>query len=202
MSLPGPTGQFGVSDASAVSAADIWAVVGGGPGRTTANGLLHWNGRRWRSVTLPSFLAHKTNLASVLALPGRQVWVAGGIPRDAGNAEGVTALWNSRTWTVDKLAVDPAAPDDVIGDLTPDGSGGVWGMGFTSKACAGPMWHDSAETWTDTGLVGCSVGAYVHGPQGLANVPGTTSVWGFGGQYDPNVPHGEAGLVLLYGSQP
>lgn len=75
-------------------------------------------------------------------------------------------------------------------------------MGFTQLGCAGPMWHCSAGTWTDTGLVGCSGDAYVHGPQGLANVPGTTSVRGVGGQYDPNVPNGDAGLVLLYGSQP
>jgi len=166
MSLPGPVGQFGVSDASAVSAKDIWAVVGGGPGRGTANGLLHWDGRRWRSAVLPSFLAHKTNLASVLALPGGHVWVAGGIPSGVGHARGVTALWNGHTWTVDKLAADRAAPDDVIGDLVPDGNGGVWAMGFTPRACAGPMWHFSAGAWSDTGLVGCLVGAYVHGPQG------------------------------------
>ena len=202
MSLPGPAGQFGVFDASAVSANDIWAVVDGGPGKPTANGLVRWNDRRWRSVAMPSFLAQKTNLASVLALPGGQVWVAGGIPHSAGHAQGVAALWNGHTWTVDKLPADPTTTDDVIGDLVPDGSGGVWAMGFTPLGCAGPMWHESAGTWTDTGLVGCSVGAYVHGPQGLANVPGTTSVWGVGGQNDPSVPNDEAGLVLLYGSQP
>ncbi len=202
MALPGPVGQFGVSDASAVSATDIWAVVTGGPGERTANGVLHWNGHGWHSLSLPSFLAHKTNLASVLALPDGNVWVAGGIPRNSTHARGITALWNGHTWTVDTLAADPAAPDDVIGDLVPDGSGGVWAMGFTRMSCAGPMWHFSAGTWTDTGLVGCSVDAYVHGPQGLSNVPGTTSVWGVGGQYDPNVPNSEAGLVLLYGSQP
>jgi hypothetical protein len=205
MSLPGPTGgsaEPGVSDASAVSAGNIWAVVEGGPGQRTANGLLHWNGRRWRLVTLPLFLARKINLASVLALPGGDVWVAGGIPSGVGHAHGIAALWNGHTWTVDKLAADPATSDDLILDLIPDGSGGVWAMGFTPLACAGPMWHYTAGTWTDTGLVGCSVGAYVHGPQGLANVPGTTTVWGVGGQSDPSVPNGEAGLVLLNGSQP
>jgi hypothetical protein len=202
MSLPGPTGQFGVVDASAVAAKDIWAVAEGGPGQRTANGLLHWNGRTWRSVHLPDFLAHKTNLLAVLALPGGKVWVAGGIPHRAGHAQGVTALRDGGTWTVDKLAADPATTQDVIHELIPDGNGGVWAMGFTPSSCAGPMWHESAGTWTDTGTVACEVGAYVHGPQGLANVPGTTSVWGVGGQYDPSVPNDEAGLVLLYGSQP
>jgi hypothetical protein len=202
MSLPGPTGQFGVSDASAVSASDILAVVEGGPGQRTANGLLQWNGRRWRSVTLPRFLARKTNLVSVLAQPNGDVWLAGGIPTGAGHAQGVIALWNRHTWTVYKLAADISTREDVIGDLIPDGSGGLWAMGFTPQPCAGPMWHYSAGVWTDTGPVGCSVGAYVHGPEGLANVPGTTSVWGVGGQSDAQVPYGEAGLVLLYGSQP
>jgi hypothetical protein len=203
MSLPGPSGEFGVSDASAVSPEDIWAVVGGGPSQTTANGLLHWDGQRWSTVTLPSFLAQDTDLASVLALPDGDVWVAGSvIPDSTGQAQGVTALWNGRTWTVDELAVDPNAPDDVISDLVPDGSGGIWAMGFTGSECAGPMWHYSAGTWADTGLVGCSVGAFVHGPQGLASVPGTTSVWAVGGQNDPNVPNNEAGLVLLYGPEP
>lgn len=202
MSLPGPVGQFGVSDASADSPDDIWAVTGGGPGTATANGLLHWNGNRWSTVTLPSFLASDTNLASVLALPGGSVWVAGSVPGTDSQAQGVAALWNGHAWTVDELPADPAAPDDVISDLVPDGSGGVWAMGFTSSICAGPMWHYTSGIWTDTGLAGCAVGAYVHGPQGLAHVPGTTSVWAVGGQNDPNVPNDEAGLVMLYGPVP
>jgi hypothetical protein len=201
MSLPAPTGQFGVLDASAVSASDIWAVVEGGPGQRTANGLMHWNGRRWFSVTLPAYLARGTNLTSVLALAGGDVWVAGGIPTGH-NDWGVTALWNGHAWTVDKLPSDPTTKQDVISDLVPDGAGGVWAMGFTPESCAGPMWHFSARVWTDTGLAGCSAGAYVHGPEGLASVPGTTSVWAVGGQSDPHVPNGEAGLVMLYGSQP
>jgi hypothetical protein len=201
MSLPGPTGEYGVTDASAVSASDIWAVNAGGPGERTANGLVHWNGQRWNSVSLPSSVADKDNLTSVLALPGGDVWVAGGIPDGASKAQGVTALWNGHTWTVDKLAADPSAPDDVIGDMIPDGSGGVWAMGFTTTGCAGPMWHYTAGAWADTGTVGCSVDAYVHGPQGLANIPGTTSDWAVGGQYDASVPNGEAGLVMLYGPQ-
>ncbi len=201
MSLPAPTGQYGILDASAVSASDIWAVVEGGPGQRTANGLMHWNGRRWFSVTLPAYLARGTNLASVLALPGGDVWVAGGIP-SGHNDWGVTALWNGHAWTVDKLPSDPATKQDVISDLVPDGAGGVWAMGFTPESCAGPMWHFSARVWTDTGLVGCSAGAYVHGPEGLASIPGTTSVWAVGGQSDSQVPNGEAGLVMLYGSQP
>jgi hypothetical protein len=201
VSLPGPIGQFGVLDASAVSASDIWAVVEGGPGQRTANGLLHWNGRRWLSVTLTAYLAHNTNLISVLALPGGDVWVAGAIP-SGHNDWGVTALWNGHAWTVGKLPSDPTTKQDVISDLVPDGAGGVWAMGFTPQDCAGPMWHFSARVWTDTGLVGCSVGACVHGPEGLANVPGTTSVWAVGGQPDSRVPNGEAGLVMLYGSQP
>ena len=153
MSLPAPTGQYGILDASAVSASDIWAVVEGGPGQRTANGLMHWNGRRWFSVTLPAYLARGTNLASVLALPGGDV-VAGGIP-SGHNDWGVTALWNGHAWTVDKLPSDPATKQDVISDLVPDEAGGVWAMGFTPESCAGPMWHFSARVWTDTGLVGC-----------------------------------------------
>jgi hypothetical protein len=203
VSLPSLPGQSANIDASAVSAGDIWAVVQGGPGQlTAANVLLHWNGRRWLAATLPSFLGRKVNLTSVLALPGGGVWMAGGIPGGAGHVQGLTALWNGHTWTVDKLAADPSTSQDEIGELVADGGGGVWAMGFTPRSCAGPMWHYSVGTWTDTGLAGCSVGAYVHGSQGLANVPGTTSVWGVGGQYDPHVPNGEAGLVLLYGSTP
>jgi hypothetical protein len=201
MSLPAPTGQYGVVDASAVSASDIWAVVQGGPGQRTANGLLHWNGRRWLSAKLSAYLARGTNLTSVLALPGGDVWVAGGIP-SGHNYWGVTAMWNGHTWTVDKLPSDPTTKQDVISDLVPDGAGGVWAMGFTPQDCAGPMWHFSARVWTDTGLAGCSAGAYVHGPEGLASIPGTTSVWAVGGQSDSQVPNGEAGLVMLYGSQP
>jgi hypothetical protein len=202
MALPGPVNQYDSYDASAVSANDIWVIAGGGPGHGTPNGLLQWNGTRWHTVALPSFLASKTHLLSVLALPGGDVWVAGAIPESGALANGVTALWNGHTWVIDKLPADPAAPDDEIGDLVDDGSGGVWAMGFNSSQCAGPMWHYSSGTWTDTGLVGCSASAYVHGPDGLANVPDSISVWAVGGQADPNVPNGEAGLVMLYGPTP
>lgn len=202
MSLPGPVGSDGIVDASAASARDIWAVTEGGPGSPTANGLVHWNGHRWRAAALPSSLARPSHLASVLAQPGGDVWVAGGIPHGADHAQGVIARWNGRTWTVDKLPAVQETADDVITDLVPDGSGGVWAMGFTPQQCAGPMWHYTAGAWTDTGLAGCSVGAYVHGPQGLASVPGTTSVWAVGGRSDSAVPHGEAGLVMLYGPEP
>jgi len=33
-------------------------------------------------------------------------------------------------------------------------------MGFTPLGCAGPMRHCRAGSWTDIGLVGCSVGAW------------------------------------------
>ncbi len=130
------------------------------------------------------------------------MWVAGSIPTASAKARGVAAQWDGHTWTVYRLAADSSAPQDVIGDLAPDGSGGVWAMGFTPLGCAGPMWHYSGGIWTDTGLAGCSADAYVHGPEGLANATGTTSMWAVGGQYDPNVPHDEAGLVLLYGPAP
>jgi hypothetical protein len=201
-SLPGPHGAVGIVDASAASAQDIWAVAEGGPGLPTANDLVHWNGRRWRAVSLPSSLARQSQLVSVLAQPGGDVWVAGGIPHGYHHARGIIARWNGRTWTTDKLPAAPGTADDVITELVPDGSGGVWAMGFNRQPCAGPMWHYQAGAWTDTGLVGCSVGAYVHGPQGLANVPGTTSVWAVGGLSDSAVPNGEAGMVMLYGPQP
>jgi hypothetical protein len=202
MSLPGSIGRFGVSDASATAANNIWAVVGGGPGSGSANALLHWDGSHWHTVTLPSAISSKANLASVLSLPGGEVWVAGDLPGSGTSARGVTALWNGHTWKVEELPAESAAPDDQIEDLVSDGSGGVWAMGFTPEACAGPMWHYTSGKWADTGLVGCSAGAYVHGPQGLANVPGTTSVWAVGGQTDPHVPNDEAGLVMLYGPTP
>jgi hypothetical protein len=64
------------------------------------------------------------------------------------------------------------------------------------------MWHYQAGAWTDIGLAGCPVGAYAHGPEGLASGPGTSSVWAVGGHSDPAVPNGGAGLVMRYGPEP
>ena len=100
-------GHDGIDAVSAVSARDIWAVLGipqngawTGPGA-----LVHWNGRRWQTVGLPARLA-TPRLGSVLARSATDVWAGGATRnRDGGSTEAV-GHWNGRRWTVVTL---PAA---------------------------------------------------------------------------------------------
>ncbi len=102
-------GHDGIDGVSAVSPRDIWAVLGTpqtgawtGPGA-----LVHWNGRRWRTVGLPARLA-TPRLGSVLARSATSVWVGGAIRnRDGGSTEAV-GHWNGRGWTVVTLPARPA----------------------------------------------------------------------------------------------
>ena len=144
-------GHDGIDAVSAVSARDIWAVLG-----TPQNGawtgpgaLVHWNGRRWQAVGLPARLA-TPRLGSVLARSATDVWAGGATRnRDGGSTEAV-GHWNGRRWTVVTLPAAAARTHYHLTQLAADGAGGIWAIGQCANCQRTPsrLWHERGGRWS------------------------------------------------------
>ena len=144
-------GHDGIDAVSAVSARDIWAVLG-----TPQNGawtgpgaLVHWNGRRWQTVGLPARLA-TPRLGSVLARSATDVWAGGATRnRDGGSTEAV-GHWNGRRWTVVTLPAAAARTHYHLTQLAADGAGGIWAIGQCANCQRTPsrLWHERGGRWS------------------------------------------------------
>jgi hypothetical protein len=196
-----PRGRDAISAVSVLSSTDIWAVLGRLPlvsshARVTrGNAVWHWNGKRWTEVPLPGQFTGDADLTSVLASSARDVWIGGGIAngRGAGLTEAV-AHWNGSAWTVTML---PAWISPVRYELTsmvPDGSGGIWAVGTNEALTRSRLWHLHTGRWTGPQwLRPCRHACLL---LGLAQVPGTTSVWAAGAVVRGS--NGD-GIMALYG---
>ena len=144
-------GHDGIDGVSAVSPSDIWAVLGTpqtsawtGPGA-----LVHWNGRRWRTVGLPARLA-TPRLGSVLARSATSVWVGGAIRNRAGGSSEAVGHWNGRGWTVVTLPAPAGRAHYHVTQLVTDGAGGIWAIGQCASCDRIPsrLWHERAGRWS------------------------------------------------------
>jgi hypothetical protein len=79
--------------ASAISRRDIWAITAG----TKADPVLHYDGKRWRSVRTGGVLAGVV-ASDILATSKRDVWVLGD-QLSEGAVRLVLAHWNGTRWT-------------------------------------------------------------------------------------------------------
>lgn len=201
-SIAGPAiTQIGTADASATGPNNIWDVLGGFA--PAANTLVHWNGRHWRTVTLPAVLAKTAALDSVLAFPNGTVWVGGYIPHGPNAADAIVARLIGHSWKITHLPPVRSFPADYIQQLVPDGLGGMWALGLIACCSnAGPLWHYQAGKWRGPVFVAHTPDAYLHSTQALAPVPGSTSVWAAGGEFGAHAPNHEIGVIMLYGKLP
>lgn len=173
-------GTSAISDASAVSAGDIWAVEGGGlfsgPGGHGA--LMHWSGGAWHSVTLPKALSGRP-LGSVVASSDKNVWVGGALVNSKKGTTEAVGHWNGHGWTVQRMPVLATAQKFAVTDLASDGHGGLWATA-NCMTCAlnvsSRIWHESAGTWKRAAMAA----KYPFHILRMALAPGTTSVWGAG----------------------
>lgn len=85
------------------SRASCWAVgVQGGSGNTTLSQALHWNGKTWRHVKVPSPGGTgpnaKTELAAVRCATARACWAVGYYVK-SGATLNAMLHWNGHKWT-------------------------------------------------------------------------------------------------------
>lgn len=185
--VPGTTG---ITDASAVSPSDIWAVE--------EQDVLRWNGHQWRVAAAGSRLAAGFVLmSSVRALSSQSVWVGGGAENSAGGLTEAAAHWDGRSWRVAQLPAPPQSPQFELTSVVPDGRGGMWGLG-TSPALGGwRLWHLTVAGWRAvprpvSGSTGFSTLA-----SDLAWQPRSASAWAAG--WLNALPH-QQGMILLAGA--
>jgi hypothetical protein len=149
----------GITFASAVSPADIWAI---GSKSAPEDTLLHFNGSTWRRVTAP--VLSRQGFNGILALAKGNVWAL--TLANQGENPHLVHLSGGKWSSVHvPWAFDNALP------LAPDGSGGLWFIGYSS-AHTWAVHRTSAGAWSRTELAGTP------DIMGLALVPGTTSLWG------------------------
>jgi hypothetical protein len=159
--------------ASAVSQDDIWGITASPHGGS----VVHYNGTSWEKVAGADAALANTQLADILAVSWRNVWVSGTTPANAADGRLVLAHWNGRSW---RRSASPWQVQQAE-RFAADGAGGVWIPVVTGGGSpAAWMLHLSwGGAWTRAEIAdGSGVGV---GVGDLALIPGTTSLWGTGG---------------------
>jgi hypothetical protein len=168
-----------ITDGSAVSAKDIWAI--GGP--AMADTAIERYTGTWKLVT--SRVLNGMRFGAIQAFSDTNVWVA------AVNDSGSFLLlhYNGHVWA--KFTM-PWNVHPMFGHIVPDGRGGLWLSAMTSYGLANRYYEvhrTAAGAWRRT-LVSAQL-------LGLAHVPGTASVWGAGGSRGKS---GGNAVIWAYGA--
>jgi hypothetical protein len=147
--------------ASAVTGRDIWAVLGTGlwgDGETSKSGsLVHWSAGQWHQVAgLPASL-RTTSVGAVLARSDRSVWIGTAVRNRKGGTTEAIGHWNGHRWTITQLKASAITGWYHVIRIVPDGSGGLWALGFCEHGgqrvswCppqASRLWHESGGQWS------------------------------------------------------
>jgi hypothetical protein len=167
---------------SALGATDIWAVVitpktAGLPLSEQKHVAIHWDGHSWKRTSLPDLhLASGEYLLPVAmtALGASQIWLQALIEEPGGQFTDILLGWNGTSWT----RADTPLQNDAISPagLAQDGNGGVWLPLFGPAPKYAPyLYHYSAGQWTSQAEP-TAAGSHTQ-VNGLAWIPGTTSLW-------------------------
>jgi hypothetical protein len=175
--VTGIAGNIGQASASAPD--NIWAVTDIEPPTTF---LVRYNGTSWRKVTFRALKGYA--LFSVLTLGPGNLWLLAG-------KDDRTRLLHLRGTKLTTVAA-PAKPF-ATGGLIRDGHGGLWMLGETSPGHNFTLHLSSSGRW-----MSYPFGAGGTGPQDLALIPGTDSVWGSG----VSVGQGGGGDATIWGYTP
>jgi hypothetical protein len=120
----------GLSDVSATSAHDAWAVGSCGTYTSPATyvGVVeHWDGRRWSPVRVPAALRYD----SVEAFSGHDVWMTGDLKGPAKDGSPSVLHWNGRQWSIATQGVPEGAS---VKDLAATSPSNLWGLAHFDSA--------------------------------------------------------------------
>ena len=156
----------GITEASAVSATDMWAI---GASSAPQDTIVHYNGSAWTPVTDPALSG--LQFQGILAGSDTDIWLS------AMNGSQPELLhFDGQQWQTIAIPWSLSA-----GNVASDGHGGVWITGDkVSTNSSYALHYSQAGTWS----------RHLFGTQtpllSLALIPGTTSVWGAGGAVQPD----------------
>jgi hypothetical protein len=171
-------------EVSAVSPDDIWALHG--------NVAWRWNGSRWTASRIPDAAGNPPASFTNLSVTGpSSAWVWRTV-RTAGQAADVAQLhWDGTSWR----RAGAGAPADVVGSVTPDGSGGLWATGVNvNPGGFNLFYHLTRGRWRPTSPPD---GVWDQQPESLTWVPGTRSVLGTATGLTGK---GSYGVIVKYGA--
>ena len=159
---------------------DVWA-VGAAAAEDADDGepcCLHWDGKRWHRVDIPSGLPMSGESVTVLAAD--DIVISGSrIDRSSKGSWPTRPLfcrWNGTCWQ--ELDPESRAPEGVVCKTAPDGDGGFWAAGFDGS---GQMLflHWRNGEW-ELAPIQESIAEIPACILGVANVPHTTDMWAVG----------------------
>lgn len=185
---------------SALSPDDIWVLgaTAASPQKASTQVLMHWNGRRWRTVALPRVRVPANSTEYVndpVALGPNDVWIQRQILR--GQAGAVTMYlqhWNGRFWR----RVAKPQQISIVDNMTQDGHGGLWlAVNGPKPAYRWYIYHLNGGTWTRDSVPAAS-GTNVLDLIDLRWVPGTRSVFAAGNMLQPGSTGGIIGAILRH----
>jgi hypothetical protein len=155
-----------ISGASALSPADMWAI---GAQHQLNDTLVHYNGTTWQPVTSPALSG--LAFGDILAISDSNIWATAA----GSNRKPELVHFDGRQWQT--VPVTVPKPVTELGAIAPGGHGGLWFAGFSASAQPPRAVHRSASgAWSASKL-----SAGVGDVEGLARIPGTTSLWAAGG---------------------
>lgn len=170
----------GLERASALSANSIWAV---GSGASPDSTIQHFNGKTWQTVSAKALSG--LQFFGIRAFSGTNVWVTA--VTQGGTQPAYLVHFNGASWTRIKV------PWSVqVNNLVSDGHGGLWLTGFSFSVSSSQFYvihRTSAGAWSRTAISA--------NPQGLALIPGTTSLWAVGAKMTST---GSDAVIWAYGS--
>ena len=132
--LPHAARRASLSDMTAVSAHDVWAV---GSSRLGTTRTLHYDGSRWRVIPAVNRGPHAGFLA-VSATSAHDVWAVGSTPAT------LTEHWNGHTWSLVPASRSGGAETGVAA-VSPSQA---WGVGYTDHRHVSVIDRWDGSTWT------------------------------------------------------
>jgi hypothetical protein len=186
------------SQVSILSPDDMWALGSTLPGKgKAAEILMHWNGRRWRTVTVPKVRVPSGSSEYVLdpvALGPADVWMQRELLKGTAGAVTVGLLhWNGRAWRRVAIPADISS----VGYMTQDGHGGLWLAASGPKPAYRWYFFHFDGSWTRESIPavkGTTVGDVI----GISWIPGTRSVWAAANMFQPGTSGGIIGAILKH----
>lgn len=167
--VPGADVRGSLTDVSASSATDAWAVGRWGRKRTLAE---HWNGVRWKRVLTPNPGRKLSLLEAVADVSPTDAWAVGqfGLKQHAA----LLLHWDGARWR--RAALPSNARNATFEDLTVVSPTDIWAVGTTRLEFGTRTMHWNGTRWSVVASPGSSAGTLLAG----AAASGTNDVWAVG----------------------
>lgn len=176
----------GLSDVSAISSTDVWAVGYYVSGIGVAQTLTeHWDGSAWQIVPSANTTDLQDNqLYAVKAVAANDVWAVGFASDETGRTATLTEHWDGTTWSI-VGSPNVGEDDNTLVDLTTISSTDAWAVGYYYSGSGSQIVHTLALHWDGSTWSVVSTPAVGTGYNVFTAVDGMASndVWAVGQFY-------------------